>query len=411
MQPGKTVKSITLPKTTTGGGTMHIFSIATKQGTITTNPTQTTPYNNISTSNDSNPSSGNFDNINSYSAQASQLAGLIPGASVTAYDTTFIWPAADPGKANNYRAQGQTIPVNPVDNAQTLAILGAATNGASQGTATITYSDNTTQTFPLSFSDWTLNYTKVAPVAGNQIVTAIPYLNTPKGKLILQTFVFYTDVELQAGKTIASVTLPKTTTGGQMHVFAVSTKANAAYTSTYNNAGSSDDANPGGANLDGKYSYSKQALQQVGLAPGGTYDVNGVNFVWPSGYGAQKNNYSAAGQVIPVNSAYGATTLAFLGNATNGQASGSAIINYADGTTQTIQLGFSDWALGGGKLQPAYGNQIVATPAYRDYAGGKQTLKTYVFYTEFSLSAYNEPIESVTLPNNSQLHIFSVATR
>ncbi len=410
-QLGKTVKSVALPKTTTGGGTMHIFSIATKQGTITTNPTSTIPYNNIGTSDDSNPSSGNFDNVNSYSAQASQLAGLIPGASVNAYDTTFIWPAADPGKANNYLAQGQTIPVSPVNNAQTLAILGAATNGVSQGTATITYSDSTTQTFPLSFSDWTLNNATLTPAAGNQIATAMPYRNAPTGKQVTQTFVFYTEVGLRAGETIASVTLPKTTTGGHMHVFAVSTKANAAYTSTYNNAGSSDDKNPGGANLDGKYSYSKQALQQSGLAPGGTYNVNGVNFVWPSGYGAQNNNYSAVGQVIPVNSAYGATTLAFLGSANNGQASGNAIINYADGTTQTIQLGFSDWALGGGSLQPAFGNQIIATQLYRDFAGGKQTLKTYVFYTEFSLSAYNEPIESVTLPNNSRLHIFSVATR
>jgi len=411
MQPGKTVKSVTLPKTTTGGGTMHIFSIATKQGTITTNPTQTVPYNNIGTSNDSNPSVGKFDNRDGYSAQASQLAGLIPGASVTAYDATFVWPASNAGTANNYLAQGQTIPVNPVNNTQTLALLGAANNGASQGTAKITYSDGTTQTFQLSFSDWTLNGTTLAPVAGNQIAVSMPYRNTPVGKQVIPTFVFYTDVKLQAGKTITSVTLPKTTTGGQMHVFAVSTKANAAYTSTYNNAGSSDDAHPGVAHLDSTFSYSKQALQLVGLTPGGTYNVNGVNFVWPGGYGAQKNNYSAAGQVIPVNSAYGATTLAFLGSANNGQASGSAIINYADGTTQTIQLGFSDWALGGGKLQPAYGNQIVATQAYRDYAGGKQTLKTYVFYTEFSLSAYNEPIESVTLPNISQLHIFSVATR
>jgi hypothetical protein len=409
MPAGKTVKSVTLPKTTTGG-TMHIFAISTKQGAITTNP-PTIPYNNIGTSDDTNMAAGKLDGTNSLSAQASQLAGLIPGASVTVDDATFVWPAADPGQANNYVPKGQTIPINPVNNAQTLAILGTATNGLSQGTATITYSDGTTQQFTLSLSDWTLNKAALAPANGDQIAVSMPYLNTPTGKLAWKAFVFYTEVGLQAGKTVASVTLPSSTTGGQMHVFAVATKADPADTSGFNNAGISNDTNTAGASLSGTYSYSEQALQQAGLTSGGTYSINGVNFVWPSGYGAQKNNYQAAGQTIAVNSAYGATTLAFLGSSVGGNASGSAIINYADGTTQTIQLGLSDCALGAGKLQPAYGNQIVAAAAYWNHAGSKQTLKNYIFYTEFSLSAYNEPIASVTLPNNSQMHIFAVATR
>lgn len=410
MQAGKTVASVTLPKTTTGG-TMHIFAISTKQGTITTNPTPSTPYNNIGTSDDTNMAAGKLDGTNSFSAQASQLAGLIPGASVNVDDATFVWPAADAGQANNYQVQGQTIPVNPVNNAQTLAILGTSTNGLSQGTATITYSDGSTQPFTLSLSDWTLNRGVLAPVNSDQIAISMPYLNTPKGKLTWKSFIFYTQVGLQTGKTIASVTLPSTTTGGHMHVFAVATKADPANTSSFNNAGISDDKNTAGASLAGTYSYSEEALQQAGLTSGGTYSINGVNFVWPSGYGAQQNNYEAIGQIIPVNSAYGATTLAFLGSSVGGNTSGSAIINYADGTTQTIQLGLSDCALGGGSLQPAYGNQIAATAAYWNHGTSKQTLKNYIFYTEYSLSAYNKPIASVTLPNNSRMHIFAVATR
>ncbi len=57
--------------------------------------------------------------------------------------------------------------------------------------------------------------------------TQSPYRNNPhmaNGKESIPTYVFYSSVNLETGKTIASVTLPTTVTGGQLHVFAITTK-------------------------------------------------------------------------------------------------------------------------------------------------------------------------------------------
>ena len=196
-----------------------------------------------------------------------------------------------------------------------------------------------------------------------------------------------------------------------MHVFALSTKSTAPFPAVaYNNASTSDDANPGAASLAGTYSYSAQALQKAGLTPGGSLTVNGTSFIWPSGI-AQKNNYVANGQVVPVNAIYGANTLAFLGSSTAGPSSGKIIITYADGTTQTETLGMSDWALGGGNQTPSFGNRVIATMSYCNRSTSQQNVKNNVFYSEITLTNYKVSVKSITLPGNSHLHIFSVATR
>ncbi|GCF06725.1 hypothetical protein [Dictyobacter arantiisoli] len=421
LQAGKTPQSVTLPAQTTGGQ-MHIFAISTANGTITTNPTPTVPYNNVGMSSDTAPASGNFDGTasnpgSSYSSQAAQAVGLIPGTSVYSYGSTFIWPAADSGTPNNYAINGQTItiPISPVASAQTLTFLGASTNGNSQGSATITYDDGSTQPFMLGFSDWVLGGDMLAPAYNNKIALSMPYRNQHTGKQAFNTFVFYTDVALAPAKNIVSVTLPTTTTGGQMHIFSVSTKSDPSLAvAPYNSRGTSADNQPASAAFDaGGASYSRQALQNAGVTPGGNFNMNGATFIWPSGVGATANNYIAGGQVVPVNSVYGATTIAFLGSSINGPSQGNITITYADGKTQTESLGFSDWTLNAGKQAPTYGNQTAFKLPYRNTPGGKQNVSTYVFESEFILS-YNEPVVSVTLPTSAQtaghMHIFSVAT-
>ncbi len=179
-------------------------------------------YNNVGTSDDSTPYTGNFDNQgNSYSAQALQSVGVSPNQSVTSNGVTFVWPNIASGYCNNYQAAGQTISVTPVTGATTLAFLGSATNGNTSGTATITYTDGSTQTFTLGLTDWVTS----SPAFGNSVVATLPYLNSTAGKSTTYTVhVFYTSVTLQAGKTLQSVTLPGTFTGGQQHIFAVGTK-------------------------------------------------------------------------------------------------------------------------------------------------------------------------------------------
>ena len=329
-------------------GSLDIFGLnpppapptATPGGTATPSPTPTppvTPYNNIGASNDSAPDSGNFDGSRSYSAQALASVGIVPGAAIPMNNAQFRWPVATAGTPNNYQAVGQKLPVTPIANAQTLAFLGAATNGAQSGTATITYTDGSTQTFTLAFSDWTLGGGGSSPIAGNLIAVKSPYRNTPGGKETVQTDVFYTDVALQPGKTIQSVSLPSQ---GGLHVFAVATTASPPAgqpaAPAYNNIGTSDDAAPASGNFDGLRSYSTQALQAAGVTPGATLTINGVQFTWPTTASGTPNNYQAVGQALPLQPAANVQAIAFLGAATYGAQSGTATIIYTDGTTQTV---------------------------------------------------------------------------
>jgi len=178
--------------------------------------------NNAGISDDAAPSQANLDGVGySYSAQALQAAGFGQGQSVVVNGVTFQWPAAAPGTADNVTAQGQTISVGAPTGGTTLAVLGAATNGPSTGTGTIIYSDGSTQSFTLGFSDWTLNGASAQPIAGNSVAATLPYRNGSGGKQTLQTDVFYTAITLQTGKAVTSVTLPTAANQGKLHVFAM----------------------------------------------------------------------------------------------------------------------------------------------------------------------------------------------
>ena len=429
LQAGKTVQSVIFPSII-NGGQLHIFTAATKGGTTPTptptpgiTPTpQTVSYNDVGVSDDSNPSAGNFDGTNSYSAQALAAQQITPGAQVTFNGVVFTWPNIIAGLPNDYRAQGQVVPVTPVANATKLAFLGSADGGATSGTATITYSDGTTQTFTLGLSDWTLGGGHDSPSFGNQVVATTAYRNTPAGKQTTdKPALLYTDVSLQAGKAVTSVTLPM---NSRLHIFAITTGSGTAPTPTptpsgtptpqavaYNNAGVSDDGNPTLGNFDGTNSYSAQALAAQQITPGAQITFNGVVFTWPNGVAGQPNDYQTQGQVVPVTPVANAAKLAFLGSATNGATSGTATITYSDGTTQTFTLGLSDWTLGGGHDAPSFGNQVVATTAYRNTPVGKQTTDNpVVLYTDVALQA-GKTVSSVTLPMSGQLHVFTIATK
>ena len=204
---------------TTGTGTTIGF------GTGNTNPNPLN-YNNTGITNDGSAHGGNFDSVGTtYSAQALQNAGFSPGRLITANGVNFYWPASAANTPDNVQAQGQEIVVRPVAGATVLAFLGASGFGPSTGTATINYTDGSTQSFTLAFSDWTLNNGEASPLNSNQVVATTSYRNTVNGGLDPHMpNVFYTDVTLAAGKTIKSVTLPASVDHGNMHIFAIGTR-------------------------------------------------------------------------------------------------------------------------------------------------------------------------------------------
>ncbi len=420
LNASKTVMNITLPAVVSGGR-MHVFAIATSS---LTSPI----YNSVCIQEDGLPNpgatsdNGNLSPVNcdgggyGYSATALQNAGLVPGNTVTSNGFTWNWPDVTANESDNYQADGQTLPITPVDKAATMAFLGAATNGSVSGTGTITYTDGTTQNFTLGFTDWASK----TVAFGNKVVATMPYRDNSAGtKQTLTMYLFEASVALQTGKTVQSVTLPNLTGKAQIHVFDITTSSPTA--AVYNNAGIADDQHVTGANFDGGgRSYSGQQLQTVGANPGdNTFDPNHlVTFTWPLPAYGSPDNYVCTGQILTVeNPQNNANVLGFLGSSSNGAASGTITVTYTDGTTQNFTLGFDDWTLNGGKTQKlSYTNEAISyTLQYRDNpakANGQEAVKTYIFYNYVSIDP-TKVVASVTLPSSTtggQMHIFAVST-
>jgi beta-glucosidase-like glycosyl hydrolase len=235
--PGQTVHttwSITVPADVNPGSydlsAQASFTDTAGQDSVSDATTASVPYpswaaavNNTGISDDAHPTAANLDGGGaSYSAQAlaAGTPSLTPGATVSHDGLTFTWPNAQPGTPDNVVASGQTVPLT--GSGSTLGLLGAGDYGTASGTATITYTDGSTQSVPLSFADWWAN----APTAGDDILTSVPYINQPTGRQNQRVSIYYASLPLAAGKTPQYLTLPDVSQGavtGQtaMHIFAV----------------------------------------------------------------------------------------------------------------------------------------------------------------------------------------------
>jgi hypothetical protein len=199
--------------------TQALYGSAAVYGSGGTSPTAA--YNNTGIGTDGS-GGANFDGDGfAYSAQALSAAGISPGSQVTAAGKTFTWPNAASGAADNYQAVGQTVAVS--GSSGTIAFLGAATNGPSTGTATVNFTDGTSQSVTLSFSDWTLNAGGAFVQSGNTKAITTSYRDTTSGgQDSVSTYVFATSpISLTSGKTVASVVLPSSANQGNLHVFAI----------------------------------------------------------------------------------------------------------------------------------------------------------------------------------------------
>ena len=227
---GKTVSSVTLPTLSNAGGTtaMHIFAMATGTGTPTTGASVSSlaaAYDNVGITDNSDPTPGNFDGTGeSFSAQALAAGTPTPltaGGQATFGGTTFTWPSAASGTADNVIADGQTIDLS--GSGTDLGFLGSGAFGAASGTGTITYTDGTTQSYSLVMADWYNN----AAVSGDQVASTTTSWNfTSTTQTAHPVSIYFASVPLAAGKTVASVTLPTVSAGvgdgiTALHVFAM----------------------------------------------------------------------------------------------------------------------------------------------------------------------------------------------
>ena len=134
---------------------------------------------------------------------------------------SFAWPSAAPGTPDNVVASGQTIDVS--GSRKILGLLGTGDYGTASGTGTVTYTDGTTKSFALSFSDWYAN----SPQPGGDVLATFPYDNSQTGKANNAVSIYYAAILLNAGKQVQYVTLPDVSQGVAtnqvaMHIFAIS---------------------------------------------------------------------------------------------------------------------------------------------------------------------------------------------
>jgi len=276
-----------------GGGTLD-FTLGTSANTSWASAASAAPpsyagspsYTDIGISADTSSSSADFDGVGySYSASALSSAGITPGSTVTANGVSFTWPNAASGRPDNYEANGQTVTTS---GSGAISFLGSASNGPSTGTAVVTYTDGSTQNVPISFSDWTLGGGGASVLAGDTTVATMSYRNQAGASSnSISTYLFATrPMNLSAGKTVASVTLPSNAASGGLHVFAIgfTSAASPAVGSVYSGVSSGvlsglclDDNGAGttnGTHIE-IYTCNGTAAQQWTIESNGTIQTSG----------------------------------------------------------------------------------------------------------------------------------------
>jgi beta-glucosidase len=243
LSPGQTTReTLTVSAASAGLNAELDVALTTTEGTATDHGDAflavVTPYaslaqafNNVGITSDSTPTAGNFDGAgNSFSAEALAAAGITPGETINHDGATFTWPNVADGTADNVQVAGQTVDLQGSGSA--LAFLLSGTHGTSTGTGTITYTDETTESFTLVADNWTVAPAgATGPFSGNggdDILAVGAHwnpTNSPNGDY--QVAVFGYTVPVNPAKTVASVTLPATLGGGDgsglqtAHIFAM----------------------------------------------------------------------------------------------------------------------------------------------------------------------------------------------
>ncbi|GHH94280.1 GH92 family glycosyl hydrolase [Streptomyces capillispiralis] len=183
-------------------------------------------------------------------------------------------------------------------------------------------------------------------------------------------------------------------------------------TDARNNIGVTPDGRGNLGSLDlSDNSLSRERLAAAGAAPGAKLPLKdtGVEFTWPRTEAGQPDNWIPHGQRVPLGGEH-ATGISFLGLATNGPAQGTAVVEYTDGSTQSVPVGFTDWTPG---TTYQFGNEpLVTTTGRNRAAGGSDTVQTKVFGTRPQLLDPAKRVAAVVLPQGTDrgvMHVFDVA--
>ncbi len=346
----------------------------------------------------------------SYSRQALASAGITGGGTVSIGGFDYTWPDVPAGNSDNYLVDGTRIALGDAAGATRIGLLGSAANGPSKTTATVTYGDGSTSQSPVQFGDWTLGGGGSQPTAGNRLAATTARRTTTTGTENVKAFLFSDAIPVDPGKTPVSLSIPAAS-AGFIHVFALALdkRGPLPLAQLFDQFGIARDAFHAEASLDWTgHALSKEALAAVGVNPGGTVHVDGLDYTWPSVPEPGSDNLEVAGQPIALEPHDGATRIGLLATAIKGPADTVATIAYTDGTLAAAPLQISDWTPG--NLQA--GNTVAFETTHRATTAGTDTSHADVYSIAVPVAAGKRPkwlrLSSPTT-GNAAIHVFAIA--
>lgn len=178
-----------------------------------------------------------------------------------------------------------------------------------------------------------------------------------------------------------------------------------------NNVGTTPDGHGNMGSMDlSDWSLSRESPAAAGAKPGARIALDGTGIVitWPHAEPGTPDNWIPHGQHIKLGGVP-ATSISFLGLATNGAATGTATVEYTDGSQQRIDVTFGDWAAA---AHPE--NIEVIRVTGRNRANGSRGDGAFrVFATRPAELHRGKRVRAVMLPESTDrgiMHIVEVAT-
>jgi hypothetical protein len=343
-----------------------------------------------------------FSGTGGLDSDGSALSGNLLGTTEHYNGYQYVIAPSSTTVNNVVYAAGQTITL-PQGNYSELELLADHTNGSlTTDSLTVTYTDNSTQTFSQSFSDW---YSGTANDYNNEtIAVTMGYRDTSTGTEDARTFYVYNyQFALNTTKTIKSITLPSDT---NLEVLAMDLAPVAAATqvslsSYFNRVGIVADSST--FSSTGGYDGVGGALS--GTLLGTSQPFNGSTFTIPAASTSANNVISATGQTITLPQGNDAQ-LELLADGVNGnQTSETLTVTYTDTSTQTFTQTFGDWDAGNNGYS---GQSVALRMSYKDRStGGKTSEAIYLFGYDLALNT-GKTIKSLTLPSDSNLEIVAI---
>ncbi|GAA5145596.1 hypothetical protein GCM10023340_15180 [Nocardioides marinquilinus] len=171
----------------------------------------------------------------------------------------------------------------------------------------------------------------------------------------------------------------------------------------FNNDGISTHGSPGDGDFDGGgWSFAAETLPEQVRADGGSLVVEGVDYELGSPADGQQNNVEADGQTIPLPSGR-FELLNVLGSSHNGDVEKDVTVTYADGTSSTHTLRFTDWA-----AAPKFGETVAVAMPHRHDRNG-DTGPSVALWAQSLPITPSKDVVSVTLPDDDHLHVFAIS--